>query len=302
RAGGGGAVANRPVSVMVKVDNVQYGLNGKPSNQPFGFNTDPQGKVTIRFKLPASIPTGIGTVSVRFDDGGNTETMVKPIPIVLKKLDVEFFPEGGDLVADLENRVYFQARNTLGKPADLKGHIVDADKKTVAENVETLTDAEQPGVNQGLGLFAFMPKAGGKYELKIDSPSGMEGVYQLPEVKADGVVLTIAKGITTAKEPITATVRSAKSDRKLLVGAYCRGRLLDHKSIAVKKDQEAKVELTPTTGTGGVYRVTVFEERGGDKQRTLVPVAERLIYRQPAEQLLITAKPDKTVYVPGDKV
>src|SRR5262249_10880919 len=51
----------------------------------------------------------------------------------------------------------------------------------------------------------------------------------------------------------------------------------------------------------GVYRVTVFEERGNDKQPTLVPVAERLVYREPAEKLLLTAKPDKNVYVPGDK-
>src|SRR5262249_21290299 len=154
--------ANRPVTVMVKVDNVQYGPDGKPSNQPFGFTTDAQGKVTIRFKLPASIPTGVGTVGVTFEDGGNTETMVKPIPIVLKKLDVQFFPEGGDLVAGVENRVYFQVRNTLGKPADLKGHIVNAAKKLVADGVETLTDAEQPGVNQGLGVFAITPKAGDK--------------------------------------------------------------------------------------------------------------------------------------------
>src|SRR5262249_23146379 len=155
---------------------------------------DAQGKVTIRFKLPASIPTGVGTVGVTFEDGGNTETMVKPIPIVLKKLDVQFFPEGGDLVAGVENRVYFQVRNTLGKPADLKGHIVNAAKKLVADGVETLTDAEQPGVNQGLGVFAITPKAGDKYELKIDSPAGMEGVYALPEVKDTGVVLTIPQG------------------------------------------------------------------------------------------------------------
>src|SRR5262249_25570369 len=83
---------------------------------------------------------------------------------------------------------------------------------------------------------------------------------------------------------------------------YCRGRLLDHVSVTVKKGGEAKVELKPTVGVGGVYRITVFEERANDTQRNLVPVAERLVYRQPAEQLLLTAKPDKSVYVPSDPV
>jgi hypothetical protein len=302
RAGGGGQVANRPVFVMVKVDNVQYGADGKPSNQPFRFQTGADGKVVIRFKLPTAIQTGIGTVGVTFDDGGNTETMVKPIPIVLKKLDVQFFPEGGDLIAGVENRVYFQVRNTLGKPADLKGHVIDAAKKTVVNGVETLTDAEQPGVNQGLGAFAFTPAAGDKYELKIDSPANMEGVYALPEVKAGGVVLTIPQGVTGPTEPITSLVRSADADRKLLVGAYCRGRLLDHKAVTVKKGEEAKIDLTPTVGAGGVYRVTVFEERGTDKQRNYVPVAERLVYRQPAEELQLAVKSDKKVYTPGEKV
>jgi hypothetical protein len=302
RAGGGGEVANRPVLATVKVDGTQYGADGKPSNQPIRFQTDAKGKVAVRFKLPAAIPTGIGTLSVTFDDGGNSDTMVKPIPIVLKKLDVQFFPEGGDLVAGLENRVYFQVRNTLGKPADLKGHVVDAATKTVVDSVQTLTDAERPGVNQGLGMFKLTPAAGNKYELKIDSPAGMEGVYALPEVKNDGVVLSISKGVTTAKEPIGAFVSNAGAERRLLVGAYCRGRLLDHASISVRKNETLQVRLNPTVGAGGVYRVTVFEERGKDQQRNLVPVAERLVYRQPAEQLLLTAKPDKNVYVPGDKV
>ncbi len=302
RAGGGGEVANRPVEVAVKVDNIQYGPDGKPSNQPIRFQTDAKGKVVIRFKLPAAIQTGDGTVSVTFNDGGNTETMVKPIPIVLKKLDVQFFPEGGDLVAGVPNRVYFQVRNTRGKPADLKGHVVNQDQKTVVEQVQTLTDAEEPGVNQGLGVFTFTPQTASKFELKIDSPAGMEGVYRLPEIKEDGVVLTIPQGVTTAREPIVALVRSARADRKLLVGAYCRGRLLDHKTITARKGEEVKVELTPAVGAGGVYRVTVFEQRGDDKQRNFVPMAERLVYRQPAEHLFLTAKPDKRVYVPGDRV
>src|SRR5262249_14467564 len=148
----------------------------------------------------------------------------------------------------------------------------------------------------------FTPQAGTKYELKIDAPAGVAGVHALPKVEADGVVLSIADGVTKGKQPIAATVRSAIADRKLLVGAYCRGRLLDHKSLSVKQGEAAKVDLTPTADAGGVYRVTVFEERGSVNQRNLVPVAERLVYRQPAEQLLLNVKPDKKTYIPGESV
>jgi hypothetical protein len=302
-AGGGAPLAKRPVQVTVKVDERSYGADGQPTNQPIRFETDANGKVNIRFQLPRSIDKGDATVSVTFTDGASIDTIVRSIPLVLKKLDVEFYPEGGDLVAGLENRVYFQVRTPLGKPAEIKGRILDQDKQVVVQEVQTLNDADEPGVNQGQGRFAFTPKAGVKYQLRIDSPASIEGTIQLPAVKDDGVVLSIPKGVTTIVEPIQVEVRSAKTDRNLLVGAYCRGRLLGHKPVSVKKGETARVELKPTPNVGGVYRVTVFEERAvSAKRRDLVPVAERLVYRAPSEELLLTVKADKKVYVPGDKV
>jgi hypothetical protein len=303
RAEGGTSVARRPVLVTVKVDERTYGADGQPATQPIRFETDADGKVNIRFTLPKAIDKGDATVSVTFDDGANIDTIVRPIPLVLKKLDVEFYPEGGDLIAGLENRVYFQVRTPLGKPAEIKGRILDQDKKVVVDEVQTLNDADEPGVNQGQGRFAFTPKAGVKYQLKIDSPASVEGMIPLPQVREDGVVLSIPKGVTTIVEPIQVRVRSAKTDRSLLVGAYCRGRLLAYKRVSVEKGKTAPVELKPEPNVGGVYRVTVFEERAADGKRPdLVPVAERLVYRAPSKELLLTVKPDKKVYVPGDKV
>ena len=68
----------------------------------------------------------------RFFDGGNQETLTKPIPIVLNKLLIDFFPEGGELVAGAPNRVYFRVTTPLGKPADLRGRVVDSTGQKVA--------------------------------------------------------------------------------------------------------------------------------------------------------------------------
>src|SRR5262249_60917868 len=89
--------------------------------------------------------------------------------------------------------------------------------------------------------------------------------------------------------------------RSLLVGAYARGRLLDHRRVRVEANQRADVDLKPEAGVGGVTRVTVFEELDGPGQRRpLRPVAERLVYRRPGVALKLDAKPDKAKYVPGD--
>jgi hypothetical protein len=301
RVEGGKPLADRPVMATVNIDGVAYGPNGQPGG-PQQLRTDAAGGVSVKFKLPAKIQTGHATLSVVFQDQGLVETIVRPIPIVLKKLHIEFFPEGGDLVAGVPNRVYFQARTTLDKPAELKGNIVDDAGKDVAA-VETFNDAAHPEANQGMGVFSFTPQAGKKFHLKIETPAGIEGQHELPAVKTDGVVMTIPKGVTIPTDAIQVKVQSPEKNRSLVVGAYCRGRLLAHQSVDIKKGDTTDVDLLPDSGAGGVVRVTVFEKMAGqEKQAHLVPRAERLIYRTSKEHLNLEIKADHENYVPGDRV
>jgi hypothetical protein len=304
KAEGGTPIANRQVVATIQIDGQTYDKDGNPSGNPLVTKTDDQGKVQLRFKLPKQIARGEGSLSVNFTDGGNNETLSKPIPILAKHLNLEFYPEGGELVAGLPNRVYFQARTPLGKAADLKGRLVDNDGKEVVANVFTLTDPKNPGANQGTGVFEFTPVAGKKYELKIDAPVGIEGKFELTGLKEDGVVLSVPTGVTKSGEALRVVVGTAQKDRNLFVGAYCRGRVLDQKAVTVKKGRPETVELRPTQEMGGVCRVTVFEERdnGDKKHRDLVPVAERLVYRMPAEELNLGIKADKAGPIPGEKV
>src|SRR5262249_19158419 len=106
-----GPLAHQPVRASAIVDGQEI-----PVEPPSA--TDDAGRGAVRFTLPQAIERGSGSLNVAFTDGGSIESLNKPIPIALKKLDIEFFPEGGDLVAGAPNRVYFQARTTLGKAAD----------------------------------------------------------------------------------------------------------------------------------------------------------------------------------------
>ena len=310
----GGPMSNKPVTAEMFIDGKPYGPDGKEGRKPLQLQTDAMGKVNVRFKLPEIIERGQATLSIQFNDGGNVETLVRPIPIALKKLFVEFFPEGGDLVAGTPNRVYFQARTTLGKPAELKGRIVDDKGHAVAQGVATLHDDHKPGVNQGLGLFSFTPAKDRTYELKIDEPAGMEGTYRLPAVRPEGIVLTVPlEGIMGPMGHIglispmnlnrfQVQTTSIGKDRNLLVGLYCRGLLLDQQSVTAQKDQPLAVQLKPGAAIGGVLRVTVFEEMPAGAPAPLVARAERLVYRAPTNTLVLTAKPNQERYVPRDQV
>jgi serine/threonine protein kinase len=309
RIEGGVPLASQPVKAMIQVDGKHYRADGREDpNASLALTTDSEGAVSVQFKLPTEISKGEASLSLLFTDGGNVETVIRSIPIVLKRLLVDFYPEGGDLVAGVPNRVYFQAQTTLNRPAELKGRIVDDNGAAVAE-VHTLHDDKEPGVNQGLGVFELVPAKGQKYELKIDSPLGIEGKYPLPEVKEGGVALKVLANGTSHRpgdSPIRVQAWSPKHDRELLAGVFYHGRLLTHETKTVKAGEKAEWSFQPS-GPGGVYRVTVFQmanvfESGGPPATFMTPLAERLIYHQPPRHLSLAVKPDKEVYVPGEKV
>jgi hypothetical protein len=290
RVEGGAPVANQPVDATLQVDGHSF---AKP------VRTDGTGQVTVKFKLPERLDRGEGSLTLVFTDRGIPEQIVRPVPIVVKKLLVDFYPEGGDLIAGVPNRVYFQVHSPLGKPAELRGRIVDQNGNLILP-VQTLNDDLEPGVNQGMGAFTFAPETGKKYELKIDAPIGIEGRHLLPGAKQDGVVLNVPKGVV--EDRIDVVLFNTGKERKVFVGAYCRGRLIDNSEpVDMKPGASRKLTLHTAPGVSGVYRVTVFEAPSGAVENGLVPVAERLIYRRPVESLKIGITADKPAYHPGDK-
>ena len=325
----GGKVKRGAVAAHAIIDNqnVQVSHPGK---------TDDEGVIRLKLTVPKNITRGVGTLTVTFTDGGEAEPIIRPIPLVGRTINVEFFPEGGDLIAGVANRVYFQASTPTGKPADLQGYITDG-TQVIAE-VASLTDADLPGMNRGQGAFTFTPKAGTTYYLKLKKPLGIIEPYlkkpvtavaitrglglaglvggpalvaslatgfELPAVKAEGegVALASLDPVTNSDKPVRFTVQS-QSRKTLVVGAYARGQLIAHQRLTVEPGQPVEVKLQPDSPAGGVTRLTIFEERAAPEGQTakLDAVAERLVYRKPAQSLLLNVNPDKARYNPGSNV
>ena len=80
----------------------------------------------------------------------------------------------------------------------------------------------------------------------------------------------------------------------------CRGRIVDQR-IVETAGKPVEVELTPVAGVAGVMKVTLYEHVG-DAWR---PAAERLVFRQPAKFLKLSATFDKDkagAFKPGGAV
>jgi alpha-2-macroglobulin-like protein len=113
----GEALAGKALTAVITVDGVELPRVKLTSNG--------DGGALLKFDLPKTIAAGDGLLTVLVEDGGVTESISKSIPIVQKRLALAFFPEGGKMVAGLPTRLYFEAKNLHGKPADVEGRVID---------------------------------------------------------------------------------------------------------------------------------------------------------------------------------
>lgn len=272
----GGVPADAKVTVVARLDGEEI-YRGVAK-------IDSQGKTIARFELPTAIRRGEGTLAMTIEDGGVIETASKTIPVLLQTVDMNMYPEGGELVAGLLNRVYFEAFTPVGKPADLAGEVVNAE----GEKVGTFRSE-----HEGRGRFEVTPVEGETYSLKITEPSGITGLYPLPETTAAGVVLNSKQNTYTAEQPITLAVGVQPAEDAVKIVAYQREQPVA--SVATKGGAATRVATLEIPRTvSGVLRITAFAADGK-------PVAERLVYRQPASHVNVEIVPDAKQYTPGGK-
>jgi len=299
----GKPLAEQPLLAGVVIDGKEYDQHGVLAAGSIAARTDTHGVAIIRFRLPEVIERGQGSLTVWFEEAGQLESFSRPLPILLRKVKVEFFPEGGDLVAGVPNRVYFAARSPQGRPVDISARLIGEDGSSIS--LETLRDPARPGANQGVGSFWLPhPQVGQKWVLVLEQPAGLEAEYSFPQVKPFGVVMNVPDPVLGELRPIRVNLTSVGKDRKLLVGAVCRGRLVAHTSVTALDGKDVSVELEPEGPAGGVYRITVFEEidDGQRSGRQLLPVAERLVFRKPHHRLRLDFDMPRPFALPGEKM
>lgn len=263
----------RPVPI-VRILLANPGPGAQASNR-----TDADGRARFQFVLPKPLARGDVRLLVTVKADGAEEVAGERVPVVGPEVVVEFFPEGGPLVAGVANRVYVRATTPAGTPVDVRG--VVSGPAGEAARVASPADVAEPGVNRGLAAFTFTPRAGAAYTLALD---GKAEKYPLPAAVADGVALSIPDGVTAPGQPIRVTLTAAGKGRVVLVGAYLRGRLVGTQRAALTPGTPVTLSLAADAGArGGVARVTVWEEPTAGAE--LVPVAERLVFRKPGEAL-----------------
>lgn len=243
--------------------------------------TDKEGKVTISFNLPDTLQTNDGLLNVIINYEGNSESISRSIPIVLNDIDLQFFPEGGDMVKDAECRIAFKALNEFGKPADIEGIIVDNDNKTVQHF---------KSYHHGMGAFILVPAKDKNYHAVITNPAGIQKKYALPGALKTGIVMRIE---SVEDRAVRLKVYSPETFQYSVV-LQVRGQIF-HTAVYPGKKEFREITIPVGDCPSGVAQVTIFDQHG-------IACAERLVFINADKNLKISLTPGKPKYTPREKV
>lgn len=206
--------------------------------------------------------------------------LISPIRISDGKpelVDVQFFPEGGQLVAGLTSKVAFKAinRNGLGLQ-EFSGAILNQRNDTVARF--------KP-FKYGMGSFLFAPLAGNTYKAVIKIKDQKPIFRILPAVRESGTVMRL---LDADSGKLVVQVSSTSYDRDVYLLAHTRNAV---KAILMGRMKGGKFtfNLDQAKLGSGISHIIIFDE---DRQ----PLCERLFFKQPEQKMAIHASPDQEAY------
>ncbi len=178
--------------------------------------------------------------------------------------DVQFFPESGTLLAGTFNKVAVKALDPNGKPAALKGIILDEKNDSVTSfNLDKM----------GMGQVIIEPEKNSVYKSKVTMPDGKEEVLNLPPVETKGVIATInAFHNKKIVVEVKSNPESIEKERILQILVHANGNVFQVFSARLTSEKPSITFSFDRKNAGnGVNYLTVFDEG-------FQPVCERLFY------------------------
>ncbi|MBI2804073.1 MAG: hypothetical protein HYX68_03715 [Planctomycetes bacterium] len=266
--------------------------------------------------IPRNLPAGANRVAITFKigEGKQAREIRRHIHLAATDFALDLFPEGGDLVAGVPNRVFYRVRTQNGEPIQGDGTV-----SLLAGKTEPIISSHR----LGMGYFDFVPAAKESYSVRINTAGRTQTVlnpFAQPGIRATGVVLHVPNAVVKPGEPITVTLRQRGPKARLLILAKCRGQIVDQSWVEARPGGN-QVTLHPPADTVGMIRVTAYElldnVAPGDLAaaivgvatpgealtgKSLTPVAERLVFRQPSQKLELGLMLSPRPVSPGGKL
>lgn len=174
---------------------------------------------------------------------------------------ITFFPEGGDAIAGILNKIVFKADDQYGNPINIKG-IVKNSTGSVIDSLHVIHD--------GMGFFFIRPQADEKFTAEWQDESGESYTTALPAIKNTGVGLRVTISGNRRNFLVSASPASKDSISTVhVIGTMYHQKLFDLNETMNNGSVEGTI---PTDNLpSGILTLTVFDN-------TWKPLAERITF------------------------
>lgn len=171
-----------------------------------------------------------------------------------ENLNMEFFPEGGEMVEGLPATVFFKATDKQSNALKVTGRLLNRQGKEVCSFAS---------LHEGMGRFAFTPEAGETYraEITVDGKGNAKS-FDLPAAAKQGIVMSV-NNLRDDRTYIQLT-RSAEADTTRAVGltVMCRGQVIKFRQVQWHGERTVLLDFPKQELPEGVNQVTLFDTEG----------------------------------------
>lgn len=222
--------------------------------------TDESGLISI--SLPDLKSTATRHIEVEFDDPQYIYKKTFYLPLFNKDFNVQFFPEGGALLAVAHQNIAFKAQGTDGFSKEIEGFLFDA-------KGDTLTAFRSE--HDGMGVFTLNPTNGNSYYVIAKTNDGISKRFDLPAVEQKGIGLSISHYKKEIRYEIQKT-ETTEWPQKLFLIAHTRGKLAILQPINTDRTFG---RMNDSLFTAGITHFMLIDQQGNALSERLVFVPDR---------------------------
>lgn len=264
-------------------------MDGNKTLNRENVQTDLDGKLHFNFNLPDRTNTKkIHIIAEDMRKGAGGRKLVVPVNVNRPEFtDLQFMPEGGQLVTGLSSHVGFKAIGENGNGVAISGKVTDS-----KDNVITTFKSDILGI----GSFKITPVANESYKAIITFTGGITKTYTLPTAKPEGIVLHINNPEEGDSLSVTINASAAilNTPNRYSLVAQSNGKICYAANLSFRNGIISG-RVNKKDFRSGITRFTLFNS---DRK----PIAERLVFIDHHDELHIAIIAGKQAFQPKDSV
>nr|WP_148335608.1 hypothetical protein [Bacteroides neonati] len=201
-----------------------------------------------------------------------------------KRVNLKFFPEGGNLIEGVASRIAFEATDAYGNPLELSGSVMTQDKKQLTSFAVT---------HEGRGVCTYTPTA--EKAVAVVNLADKSYRFDLPVALKQGFGLQVDNLSSEDSLAITVQKNAQTKPAILALAVFCRGKLFNYCLLDLSTDEPLSFAISKQQLPAGIAQLVLTDESGQ-------MVADRLVFVHQAKQLSVNIQFDKAHYQPYEPV